>query len=510
MAPILAATLITTGLGKAFYGANWPLQAKLLWFAFIFAAATLVTVRTKTAIDRFLPLSMLIRSNLAFPETAPGRMKLALRIGNTSNRLEVAADFREHGLSSDPQIAAEQVLVLVEELNRHDRRTRGHSEKVRALSDVIGEELGLSTQDRELLRWGSMLHDIGKLAVPAALLNKDSKPTDHEWETLKTHPTQGEWRLAALQPWLGDWVRCAWEHHERFDGTGYPNAVPSSQLPIGSRIVAVADAFEVMTSVRSYKKAMSYNEARAELARCSGTHFDPDVVRAFLKVGEKSNGYVSGIISSLLHWFDSAQRLSIANLSAAASAVVSGATALVIGAGANITPVPAAAPKPHNVSPIALALREAPPATTASTTSAPTTTTTRTASIPETVTTAPTTEAPTLPPPVPTTTPAVVPETVAALDPLPMDPPTSEAFVAPETTTIPLTVEPTTTTSSTTSTTSTTTTTTTEVPTTTTPEPLGAFIVATAPPTTRVPSPPPIPSEAIVLTKPRALPTIAP
>jgi HD-GYP domain-containing protein (c-di-GMP phosphodiesterase class II) len=376
--PIATATLLTTGIGKAFYDSAWPLVAKLCWFAFIFFLATVATVRTKRAIDRFLPLSMLIRSNLSFPKAAPSRMKLSLRIGNTANRAEVVHDFREYGLSADPQIAAEQVLVLVEELNRHDRRTRGHSEKVRALSDVIGEELRLSSQERELLRWGSMLHDIGKLAVPAALLNKDTKPTDEEWETLKTHPAQGEWRLAALQPWLGDWVRCAWEHHERFDGTGYPKGIASSELPIGSRIVAVADAFEVMTSVRSYKKAMSYNEARAELARCAGTHFDPEVVRAFLKVGEKSNGYGSGFLSSLLHWLDSAQRLSIANLSAAASSVVSGATALVIGASATITPVPAAAPKPRKTPPVELALLEptTTTTTTTSTTAASTTTTT--------------------------------------------------------------------------------------------------------------------------------------
>ena len=440
-------------------------------------------------------------------------MKLALRIGNTANRAEVAADFRDHGLSTDPQIAAEQVLILVEELNRHDRRTRGHSEKVRALSDVIGEEIGLSTQERELLRWGSMLHDIGKLAVPAALLNKDGKPTDEEWETLKTHPAQGEWRLAALQPWLGDWVRCAWEHHERFDGTGYPNAIASSQLPLGSRIVAVADAFEVMTSVRSYKKAMTYHDARAELVRCSGTHFDPEVVRAFIRVGEKSNGYGSGFLSSLVHWFDSAQRLSIANLSVAASATASGATALVLGASATITPVPAATPKPRKALPaVELALRETPPTTTVSTTyilavsTNATTTTTTTATtattvapIIETVTIPATTEASIAPEPTST----AAPDTVAATAPLPSDPPTTAPHADPETSTAPVPVESTTTTT-------TSTTTSTELPTTTAiAEPLGVFIVTTVPPTTRAPSAP-IPAEPIVLTKARTLPTIAP
>jgi HD domain len=505
--PIVVATIVTTAVGKIAFRSSWPLPGKVAWFAFIFLLATVSTVRTKRAIEKFLPLSLLVRSNLAFPEIAPSRMKLALRIGNTANRSEVATDFREHGLSSDPQVAAEQVLVLVEELNRHDRRTRGHSEKVRALSDVIGEQLGLSDQDREMLRWGSMLHDIGKLAVPAEILNKDTKLTDDEWNTLKNHPSEGQWRLEGLRPWLGDWVRCAWEHHERFDGTGYPNAIASSKLPIGSRIVAVADAFEVMTSVRSYKRAMSYNEARAELARCSGTHFDPEVVRAFLKVGEKSNGYGSGFVSALMHWFDTAQSLSVGNLSAAASAVVSGATALVLGASATVAPAPVAAPNPRKAPPaIELALLEAPQPTTTLSAPPPATTplpayTTTTTSIPTTTIIAALVEPQVSVVP---TTAALVEASVVETVP-PTEPPTTVLIIEPSP--LPTTVEPTSTTRSTSSTS----TTSTELPTTTTiSEPIGIYLAPTVPSTTRASAPPVAAAEPISLTKHRTLPTIAP
>jgi HD domain len=511
-APIVAASGTTIFLGQRFFDNTWKHPAKAAWFAFIFLLATAITARTKKGIDRFLPLSMLVRSNLAFPVEAPNRVKLALRIGNSANRERVTASFRENGLSLDPQIAAEQVLVLVEELNKHDRRTRGHSEKVRALSDVIAQELGLSPKDRELLRWGSLLHDVGKLAVPASLLNKEGRPTDEEWEMLKTHPTEGEWRLEGVRPWLGDWVRCAWEHHERFDGLGYPRGLRASELPLGSRIVAVADAFEVMTSVRSYKKAMSFDDARAELARCAGTHFDPEVVRALLRVGMSAKGYGTGFFSTLLNRLQAGPGGSVTT---AGTTFASSAAAVVFGATVVVTQphVIAAAPKPVPV--IALALRE--PTTTTSTTTSTTTTstTTTTAPLPTSTTAASIVPAPepastTVPEPSTTTTEAtIIPArttTTTTELPAPEPPTTVEITVAPVILTIP-TTEPTTTSTSTTSTTpSTTTTTTTALP----PEPVVAFVVPTTAPSTVPKSSTPPPTAApVLLTKPRAPTTVA-
>ncbi len=296
--PLIVALLVTTILGRLFAHSDWSISGRIGWAVAMFLAASLIASGVARFTERLLPLSALCQMNLAFPETAPGRIKLALRLGNSANGDKVVADFQRQGLTPDPQTAAIETLHLVEALNRHDRRTRGHSERVRALADVIAEEMNLPEDDRNLLRWGSLLHDIGKLSVPSEILNKAGKPTAEEWTTLKGHPGAGEWRIKPLESWLGDFAKCVYQHHERYDGTGYPLGIKGDQMPLGSRIVAVADAFECMTATRSYKKAMSYDDARAELVNCSGTHFDPKVVRAFARVGGKNRRFAAGFLSS--------------------------------------------------------------------------------------------------------------------------------------------------------------------------------------------------------------------
>ncbi len=162
--------------------------------------------------------------------------------------------------------------------------TRGHSERVRAYTDLIAEELGLDAEDAAKLRWAALLHDIGKLEVPEAILNKDGRPTADEWEIIRGHPGAGGPRLEALAPWLGEWALAATEHHERYDGKGYPRGLAGEEISRAGRIVAVADAYDVMTAPRSYKPSLPAEQARVELTTNAGTQFDPDVVRAFLAV----------------------------------------------------------------------------------------------------------------------------------------------------------------------------------------------------------------------------------
>lgn len=162
----------------------------------MFAVAAVVSNVVARQTERALPLSALCRLNLAFPEEAPNGVKLALRVGNSGRAEKVLEEFAREGLAADPHAAAPQTIELISALNLHDRKTGGHAEKVRALSDVIAEELALPEDERNLLRWASLLHDVGKISVPAAILNKVGKPTDDEWALLRTHPTEGEWRMA--------------------------------------------------------------------------------------------------------------------------------------------------------------------------------------------------------------------------------------------------------------------------------------------------------------------------
>ena len=233
---------------------------------------------------RFLPLSVLLRLTLVFPDQAPSRFAVAMRTGTTAQlkrRLEAA---REVPVDETPQQAAERLLELVALLSHHDRLTHGHSERVRAYSHLIGEEMRLTESELDKLRWAGLLHDVGKTAISTDILNKPGKLTDEEYEAIKSHPDEGRVLVEPLAEWLGDSIRAVWEHHERFDGNGYPRGLSGTDISFAARVVSVADSYDVMTSARSYKKPMSAEAARAELATCSGTQFDPIVVRSFLNV----------------------------------------------------------------------------------------------------------------------------------------------------------------------------------------------------------------------------------
>ncbi len=230
---------------------------------------------------RFLPLAMLLKLSLVFPDQAPSRFSVALR-STSVKKLQHWAKAAQ--VDEGPAALAEKVVTLATALNTHDRRTRGHSDRSRAMAELIATEMGLTESEINEVRWGAFLHDIGKILVPAALLNKPGKPTASEWETLKRHPAEGGKLVEPLRGFLGSGVEAVSGHHENFDGTGYPRGFAGHDIALSARIVSVADSFEVMTAVRAYKKPMKAAEAREELARNSGTQFDPSVVRALLNV----------------------------------------------------------------------------------------------------------------------------------------------------------------------------------------------------------------------------------
>jgi putative two-component system response regulator len=176
------------------------------------------------------------------------------------------------------------IEALVSALEAKDKYTGGHSRRVTEIALALGNELGLSAGDMEGLRWGSLLHDVGKIAVDQRVQNKPGKLTDEEYEHIMTHPRIG---ADIVRPIVnGKIVEMIEHHHDHYDGSGLHQVIAGNDILLEARILAVADAFDAMTSDRPYRPAMSIAEAIDEIKRYSGTQFDPDVVTALLKTAK--------------------------------------------------------------------------------------------------------------------------------------------------------------------------------------------------------------------------------
>lgn len=271
----------------------------LLWFLTLVAVAVAVVLVVQRAARQFLPLAWLFTLTMAFPDKTPSRMVTARRAASRRSRRKALDRLRHRGLGRDANEASEAALVLVAALGAHDRRTRGHSERVRTLADLLAKQAGVPDDDRDKLRWGALLHDIGKLSVPGAILNKPDRPDEAEWATLKRHPEEGAHLVEPLVAWLGPWAGSVGHHHERWDGQGYPEGLAGEDISLGGRILAIADAYEVMTAARAYKVPLSAAAARQELVASAGTHFDPALVRAFMGISLGVLWWTAGV-SALL------------------------------------------------------------------------------------------------------------------------------------------------------------------------------------------------------------------
>jgi len=172
------------------------------------------------------------------------------------------------------------VLNLAEALDMRDTGTARHSQTVGRYCELMARELGLPAEHLERVRVAGILHDIGKIGVPDAILRKPGPLTDEEYAQMRKHPEIGARILCGAE--LDDIRGWILAHHERPDGQGYPSRLTNEEIPLEAKILAVADAYEAMTSDRVYRKAVGAQAARRELERCSGSQFDPDVVGAFL------------------------------------------------------------------------------------------------------------------------------------------------------------------------------------------------------------------------------------
>jgi HD-GYP domain-containing protein (c-di-GMP phosphodiesterase class II) len=177
--------------------------------------------------------------------------------------------------------------ALVSALDVRDNETAGHSVRVTRYSLAIAERMRVSDAVLDQVRQGALLHDIGKIGVPDAILRKTGKLTEAEWKEMQKHPVIGKTFLEDIE-FLRPATAVVYCHHERWDGGGYPGGLSAEAIPLAARIFAVADALDTITSDRYYKKAKSFREAREEISRSSGSHFDPNVVKAFMVLPEKA------------------------------------------------------------------------------------------------------------------------------------------------------------------------------------------------------------------------------
>ena len=179
-------------------------------------------------------------------------------------------------------------------IDAKDPFTKNHSDEVAVVSQALAFGMGLSPQIGDIIHIAGHLHDIGKIGVPDSVLTKTSPLTDDEWLLIKKHPTTGAAILSPVRAMASmgvpEMVLC---HHERFDGQGYPTGLSGAGIPLGARIITLADSLSAMLQKRPYRNGMEFDEACEEVKRCSGTQFDPDVVNVFFSIRD--------VIRELLH-----------------------------------------------------------------------------------------------------------------------------------------------------------------------------------------------------------------
>jgi putative nucleotidyltransferase with HDIG domain len=182
--------------------------------------------------------------------------------------------------------------VLRGAIEARDPYTQGHSARVTAMAEALARRLGWQEERLALLRVGGPLHDIGKLGVSDHVLRKRGRLDRRELAEIREHPTLGAKILLRLTAFRGA-IPYVLYHHERWDGTGYPTGRSGEQIPVEARVLAIADAFDAMTSDRPYRRALSADEALAEVERCAGTQFDPELVEVFVELFWESEEFAA-------------------------------------------------------------------------------------------------------------------------------------------------------------------------------------------------------------------------
>lgn len=212
--------------------------------------------------------------------------------------IEKKADELQKAYGKLAQTAVQALYALAKALEARDPYTHGHSESVTRYATWIGEKLrgksdweSVTLDAGKILRNGGLLHDVGKIGIVDGILNKPGKLTEEEWAQVKEHPVKGAHILEGVEEFK-EYALVARHHHERWDGKGYPDGLKGKKIPSGARVLAVADAYDAMTSNRPYRKAIPPIEAAKELVKCKGTQFDAEPVDAFI-IALKEHGILT-------------------------------------------------------------------------------------------------------------------------------------------------------------------------------------------------------------------------
>jgi putative nucleotidyltransferase with HDIG domain len=219
-------------------------------------------------------------------EAAQKALSFAKAMGG--NQVQLARDLPSrqevNNVVSLPHSGREAIVrSLAAAVDVRDGYTREHSHLVSELSAAIARSIGLSSSDVARISVGALLHDIGKIGVPDAILTKEGRLTAEEWDCIREHPGLGR-RILEQAPELTDVMPLVFHHQEHWDGTGYPQKLRGEEIPLGARIIAAADAYHAIRSDRPYRSGRSHREALREIRRCSGEQFDPRVVEALVAV----------------------------------------------------------------------------------------------------------------------------------------------------------------------------------------------------------------------------------
>ncbi len=188
----------------------------------------------------------------------------------------------QNKLLESPSIRGFAIDIILNTIFEIDPKTKVHSENVASYATKLAVAMKLPQTEIMEIKTAALLHDIGKIATPVSILNKEGKLTNEEYEEIKKHSERG-YRILSSGPNMENIAKYCLHHHEYYDGNGYPNRLLKEEIPLQSRIISIADSYDAMVSERSYKDTLTKQEAIDEIIRCSGTQFDPDIADIFIK-----------------------------------------------------------------------------------------------------------------------------------------------------------------------------------------------------------------------------------